>query len=246
MANQKKKLGIIGSIMGALVLLPCPAQAFKLPGPLNTLVETVTGGVGLGIAAKLNGYLDIGFGRLDKILGIDPGSISGALGVIDPLQAAQAIDEKQLKALQNDLGITPTVEGTLEKGKFNTGLGLAIGSSIFSADTQSALKDSGDATQKTTEDSAKLAQEAQGSNVTQDIAKIETKQNAQTISVLNTLNQKEDLQLQQQAATNISSSVSAQHANNEEQRTAQAAADEITYTTSQSGMAQGVIEGIGK
>jgi hypothetical protein len=246
MANQKKKLGIIGFIMGALVLLPRPAQAFKLPGPLNTLVDTIAGGVGLGIAEKFNGYLALGLGHLDKFLGIDPGSVSGALGVVDPLKAAQAIDEKQLKSLQNDLGITPTVEGTLEKGKFNTELGLAIGSSIFSTDTQSALKDSGEATQKLTEGSGELAQQAQSENVTQNIAKIQTKQNAQEIGVLNTLSQTGSLQLQQQAATNVSSAVTAEHANNEEQRTAQGVADEVTYTTQQSGMAQGVIEGIGK
>lgn len=246
MANQKKKLGIIGFIMGGLVLLPRPAQAFKLPGPLNTLVETVTGGVGLGIAEKINGYLSLGLGRLDKILGIDPGSVSGALGVVDPLKAAQAIDEKQLKAIQDDLGITSTVQGTLEKGKFNTGLGLAIGSSIFSTETQSALKESGEATEKLTEGSGELAKKAQGENVTQNIAKIQTQQNAQQIGVLNTLSQTGSLQLQQQAATNVSSAVTADHANNEEQRIAQETADEVRYTTQQSGMAQGVIEGIGK
>ena len=246
MAHQKKKLGIVAIIMGALVLLPRPAQAFKLPGPLNTLVDTVTGGVGLGIASKLNGYLSLGLGRLDKMLGIDPGSVSGALGIVDPLKAAQAIDEKQLRAIQNDLGITSTVQGTLEKGKFNTGLGLAIGSSIFSTDTQAALKQSGEATQKTAEQSGELAQKAQGENVTQNIAKIQTQQNAQQIGVLNTLAQTGSLQLQQQAATNVSSSVTAEHANNEEQRTAQEAANEVTYTTQQGGMAEGIIGGIGK
>jgi hypothetical protein len=246
MANQKKKLGIIGFIMGALVLLPRPAQAFKLPGPLNTLLDTVTGGVGLGIAERINGYLSLGLGRLDKILGIDPGSVSGALGVVDPLKAAQAIDEKQLKAIQDDLGITSTVQGTLEKGKFNTGLGLAIGSSIFSTETQSVLKEVGDINQKLTEGSGELAQKAQGENVTQNIAKIQTQQNAQQIGVLNAISQTENLQLQQQAATNVSSAVTADHANNEEQRIAQQTADEVRYTTQQSGMAQGVIEGIGK
>lgn len=246
MANPKKKLGIIGFIMGALVLVPRPAQAFKLPGPLNTLVDTVVGGVGLGISEKLNGYLSLGLGRLDKMLGIDPGSVSGALGVVDPLKAAQAIDEKQLKAIQDDLGITSTVQGTLEKGKFNTGLGLAIGSSIFSTETQSVLKEVGDINQKLTEGSGELAQKAQGENVTQNIAKIQTKQNAQQIGVLNAISQTENLQLQQQAATNVSSAVTADHANNEEQRIAQETADEVRYTTQQSGMAQGVIEGIGK
>jgi hypothetical protein len=246
MANQKKKLGIIGFIMGALVLLPRPAQAFKLPGPLNTLLDTVTGGVGLGIAERINGYLSLGLGRLDKILGIDPGSVSGALGVVDPLKAAQAIDEKQLKAIQDDLGITSTVQGTLEKGKFNTELGLAIGSSIFSTETQSVLKEVGDINQKLTEGSGELAQKAQSENVTQNIAKIQTQQNAQQIGVLNAISQTENLQLQQQAATNVSSAVTADHANNEEQRIAQQTADEVRYTTQQSGMAQGVIEGIGK
>jgi hypothetical protein len=246
MANRKKKLGIIAIVVGALVSLPRPAQAFSLPGPLNTFVNVIAGRLGLGIGAKLNGYLELGLGKLDNLIGIDPGTISGVLGVADPLKAAQSIDEKQLRAIQNDLGITPTVQGTLDKGTFNTGLSQAIGSSIFSTDAQSAIKDSSDQVQQLMQGSSELSQKAQSSNVTQDIAKIQTQQNAQTIGVLNTLNQKQDLQLQQAAATNLSTANTAQHANNEETRTAQGAAAEVTYTTQQSGMAQGVVGEIGK
>jgi hypothetical protein len=246
MANKKKKIGIIAVIVGALVSLPRPALAFKLPGPLNSFVDAVTSRLGVGVAAKLNQYLELGLGNLDEIIGLDPGTLSGALGVIDPLQAAQAIDEKQLNRLKNELGITPTAQGTLDKSTFNTGLGLAIGSSILSTDGQSAIKDSSDGVEKMTEGSAELSQKAQGSNVTQDIAKIQTQQNAQTIGVLNTLNQKQDLELQQQAATNLSSATTAQHANNEETRAADEAVSGANFSTQQSGMSSGVIETIGK
>ena len=243
---KKRKFGIVAIVVGALVALPRPAQALGLPGPLNTFVDVITARLGMGVSAKLNQYLALGLGRLDKIIGVDPGTISGALGVADPLKAAQSIDAKQLAAIQNDLGITPTAQGTLDKGTFNTGLSLAIGSSILSTDAQSALKDASDATAQTVKASSDLAQQAQGSNVTQDIAKIQTQQNAQTIGVLNTLNQKQDLQLQQQAATNLSSAVSAQHANNEETRAADEAVSGANFSTQQSGMANGVIEAIGK
>jgi hypothetical protein len=244
--KRKRKLGIVAISVGALVSLPRPALAFKLPGPLNTFVDVVTSRLGLGVAAKLNQYLELGLGNLDEIIGVDPGTISGALGVADPLQAAQAIDEKQLERLKNDLGITPTAQGALDKGTFNTELSLAIGSSILSTDGQSAIKDSSEGVGKMAEGSADLSQKAQGSNVTQDIAKIQTQQNAQTIGVLNTLNQKEDLQLQQQAATNLSSATTAQHANNEETRAADEAVSGANFSTQQSGVASGVIEGIGK
>ena len=246
MNRKKRKFGIVAIVVGALVSLPHPAQALSLPGPLNTFVDVITARLGMGVSAKLNQYLALGLGRLDKIIGVDPGTISGALGVADPLKAAQSIDAKQLDALKNDLGITPTAQGALDKGTFNTGLSLAIGSSILSTDAQSALKDASDATAQAVKASSDLAQQAQSSNVTQSIAKIQTQQNAQTIGVLNTLNQKQDLQLQQQAATNLSSAVSAQHANNEETRAADEAVSGANFSTQQSGMANGVIEAIGK
>jgi hypothetical protein len=246
MGSQKKQFGIVAFIVGILVSIPRPAQAFSLPGPLNSFVNAVFTQVGARIGVKLDSYIELGLGKLDNILGIDPGTVSGDLGIIDPLQAAQAIDQKPLSQFQSDLQITPTAQGELDKGRFNTGFAAAIGGSIFSTDTQAALKDSSDTNQKLTEGSGQLAQEAQGEKVTQNIAKIQTKQNAQTIGVLNSVSEKQDLQLQQEGATAMASAQTAKHANNEEAETAQNAANEAAYTTQQSGMADGVIGGIGK
>lgn len=247
MASPKKKVGIVAVIVGALIALPRPAHALKLPGPLNTLVDIVTARIGLGLGEKLNGYIELGLGKLDKMLGLDPNSISGSLGIIDPLEAAQAIDNKaELDGDLSDLDINPVSDGKIQKGRFTVEYGRAISASILSKAGQSALNESSEATQKLTEGSAELAQQAQSKKVTQDIAKIQTQQNAQTISVLNAVSQKQDLELQQQAATTANTSVAAEHANNEEARAAQESANNAAYSTQQAGLADGVIEGIGK
>jgi hypothetical protein len=247
MAKQKKRLKIIAIVAGLFVAIPRPAQAFSLPGPLNSFVDMVFSRLGLSIGEKLNGYLELGLGKLDALLGIDPGTLSGKLGIIDPLEAAQSIDGKSaFDGSLSDMDINPVADGHIKKGLFNTGLGLAIGSSILSKDGQSALKDTNDATDKVVEGSGELAQKAQKSNVTQDIAKIQTQQNAQEIGVLNVVSEKQDLQLQQQAGINLSSATTAEHSNAEEARVQEESVSNSNYTTQQSGMADGVIGEIGK
>lgn len=247
--KNNKALFILAAaaIASATVLQPKPAQA--LPKFLDNVLDIVGSSVGFSLGEKLNGYLELGLGKLDKFLGLDAqnlGSITGVLGGIDPIKAYGQIDLKQSSygLTKEDLAIPSLVEGKLQKGEFSVGLSGAIGNSLLTTDAQEGLKAASDGSAQLTKDSNDLAAKAQKMNVTQDIAKVTAQQNGQEIQILNLQSQKQDLELQQASATTVSTSISAAHANAEERRQQDIYAAEKQHTIQQTGVANGVIGGL--
>jgi hypothetical protein len=241
--KNKKVLSLAAALSVSVVLIPRPAQA--MPKFLENALDIVGSSIGISVSEKLNGYLEIGMGKLDKLLGLDPKnleSITGVMGGIDPIKAGESIDRGSLT--ESDLAIPKISEDRLKKSEFNTGLSSAIGKSLLTTDGQQSLKDAADGATELTKSNNELAESAQKMNVTQDIAKVQAKQNAQEIQVLNLVSGKQDLQLQQQAATTVSTSVSAAHANAEERRTEETIESENRATTQSSGVGSGIVEGL--
>lgn len=246
MEKSKKVLGIVSVVAIASVLAPRPAAAIPI---LDNVLDIVGNTLGISISDKLNDYLQIGMGKLDSLLGLDSsdlGSITGVMGGIDPIKAGQQIDDKlsNFGLTKEDLAIPSLIEGDLQKGAFSVGLGKAIGNSLLTTDAQKGLKDAADGAADLTKESNKLAAKAQKMKVTQDINKVIAQQNGQQIQVLNLQSQKQDLELQQAAATTISTAQTAQNSNAEERRKQEEYNANRLSTVQQSGVANGVLGGL--
>jgi hypothetical protein len=251
MNKKRKKMtsAAITLVIVAFSLKPAPAHAagFDLGGLVSNFGSQILDHVGGVLGDKLGGYLELGLGKLDKLLGVDVGTVTGDLGIVDPLEAKEAIDNNLFTHSElSNFDPLDSSTGEVKKGLFSAELSSAITGSVLSKDGQSAMKDNADAVKQASEIDDKLAADSKKQKISQKILQNQSEQ----LSINNKLQANEiaqqKVEIQQTAAGTAAGAVTATNSTKEQQRKVDEANSDANYTAEQQAAGAGIIEQLGK
>jgi hypothetical protein len=226
---------------------PAHAAGFDIGGLISNFGGQILGRLGGVVGEKLGGYLELGLGKLDNLLGVDVGSVTGDLGIVDPLEAKEAIDNNLFSHSElSNFDPLNSSTGEVKKGLFSAELSSAITSSVLSKDGQSAMKENADAVEEASKIDDKLAADSKKQKISQKILQNQSEQ----LSINNKLQAnsiaQQKVEIQQEAAGAAAGAVTAKNTEKEQQRKIDEANSDSNYTLEQQAAGAGIIGQLGK